>query len=107
MPFNETPVEIRSRDYWFKIVEFLQQNWALIDETTDGCTVFFFGDTSGIFDRLSFPSIAEAEKALRRNGFARFTEDKKAQGFIAIPQQPFHERPHPNGPIYSSGKFWH
>ena len=106
MPFNETPVEIRSRDYWFKIVEFLQQNWALIDENPDGCTVFFFGDTSGVFDRLSFPSVAEAEAALRRNGFDRFSADKKAQEFIAIPQPPFHERPHPNGPIYSSGKFW-
>ena len=106
MRFNETPLEIRSRDYWFKIVEFLQQNWALIDEIPDGCMVFFFGDTSGVFDRLSFPSVAEAEAALRRNGFARFVEDKKAQEFIAIPQPPFHERPHPNGPIYSSGRFW-
>ena len=106
MPFNEIPVDIRSRDYWFKIVEFLQQNWALIDETTNGCIVFFFGDTSGVFDRLSFSSISEAEKALRKNGFGRFAEDKEAQGFIAIPQPPFHDRPHPNGLIYSSGRFW-
>lgn len=106
MPFNETPVEIQSRDYWFKIVEFLQQNWVLIDETKDGCTVFFFGDTSGVFDRLSFSSVAEAEQALRRNGFGRFADDQKAHEFIAIPQLPFHERPHPNGPIYSLGRFW-
>jgi hypothetical protein len=106
MPQNETPVEIQSRDYWFKVVDFLQQNWALIDETTESCAVFFFGDTSGVFDRLAFPSVAEAEAALRRNGFTRFAEDKKAQGFIAVPQPPFHERPHPNGPIYSSGRFW-
>lgn len=101
-------VEIRSRDYWFKIVEFLQQNWALIDETTDGkgCTVFFFSDTSGVFDRLLFSSIAEAEKALRRNGFAKYTDDEKTQEFIGIPSPPFHEHPHPNGPIYSSGKYW-
>ena len=106
MPFNETPVEIRSRDYWFKIVGFLQQNWALIDETADGCTVFFFGDTSGVLDRLSFPSVTKAEKALRRNGFAWFAEDKNAQEFIAVPQPLFHESFHPNGPIYSSGRFW-
>jgi hypothetical protein len=31
MHADET-AEIRSHDYWFKIVEFLQQNWALIDE---------------------------------------------------------------------------
>jgi hypothetical protein len=29
-------VKINSCDYWFKIVEFLQQNWALIDETENG-----------------------------------------------------------------------
>ena len=106
MPYDKTPVEIRSRDYWFKIVEFLQQNWALIDDTPDGCVVFFIGDNSGIFDRLAFLSVEEAEAALRRNGFALFSEDKEAQGFIAVPQPPFHERPHPNGPIYSSKRFW-
>ena len=106
MPFNKTLVEISSRDYWFKIVEFLQQNWALIDETPDGCVVFFFGDTSGVFDRLTFLSVEEAETALRRNGFARFAEDKKAQEFIAIPEPPFYESSHPNGPIYSSKRFW-
>ena len=108
MPPNEVPIEIQSRDYWFKIVEFLQQNWALIDESPGGkgCNLFFFGDTSGGFDRLSFSSVAEAEAALRRNGFRRFAEDKKAQEFIAVPKPPFYERPHPNGPIYSSGRFW-
>src|SRR5512135_784593 len=63
---RDTPVEISSRDYWFKIVDMLQQNWALIDDNSDGrCTVFFLGDTSGVFDRLLFPSRAEAERALR------------------------------------------
>ena len=74
MPRNDEPIEIRSRDYWFKIVEFLQQNWALIDDAPGGrgCTVFFFGDTSGVFDRLSFssaplhvtPSVKRHETAL-------------------------------------------
>lgn len=101
-------VEIRSRDYWFKIVEFLQQNWALIDEEPggDGCTVFFFGDTSGVFDRLSFSSRQEAEAALRRNGFRLYDTDERAKDFIAKPEPPFWEGSHPNGPIYSSGRFW-
>jgi hypothetical protein len=100
-------VEIRSRDYWFKIVEFLQQNWALIDEDLhgDGCAAFFFGDTTGVFDRLPFPSATEAELALR-NGFNRYEADTKAQEVIAKPEPPFHERAHPNGPIYSSGRYW-
>ena len=102
------PVSIQSRDYWFKIVEFLQQNWALIEPSADGtgCIVFFFGDTSGVFDRLEFVSVEEAETALIHNGFARFAADKNAQGFLAAPKPPFHESKHPNGNIYSSGKFW-
>jgi hypothetical protein len=40
---SESLVEIKSRDYWFKIVEFLQQNWTLTERNTDweGCMVFF------------------------------------------------------------------
>lgn len=99
-------VEISSRDYWFKIVEFLQQNWALIDETPDGIVVWFFGDTSGVFDRLTFATAEEAKSALLRNGFRRYVEDPGAKDFIGIPPPPFFLRPHPNGPIYSSGRYW-
>ena len=101
-------VEIRSRDYSFKIVEFLQQNWALIDEDAEGagCTVFFLGDTSGVFDRLRFASVAEAEVALLRNGFKRYDTDPTAREFIGRPEPPFWESRHPNGPIYSSGRYW-
>lgn len=49
---SEITVEIVSRDYWVKIVEMLQQNWALIDESAKSrCTVFFLHDLSGVFDR--------------------------------------------------------
>ena len=42
-------VEFRSRDYSFKIVECLQQNWALIDEDAGrGCTVFFSATRRGV-----------------------------------------------------------
>lgn len=100
-------VEIRSRDYWFKIVEFLQQNWALIDEAAGGgCTVFFFGDTAGVFDRLQFPSVTGAESALLRSGFRRYDTDPKAREFIAKPEPPFREGSHPNGAIYSLGRYW-
>jgi hypothetical protein len=101
-------VEIKSRDYWFKVVEFLQQNWALIDADNEGtsCTVFFFGDDSQVFDRMSFASLREAASALRRNGFARFDEDPNAGKIMALPRSFFREGFHPNGPIYSSGRFW-
>ena len=105
---TDEAVEIRSRDYWFKIVEFLQQNWALIDEDATGgeWTVIFFGDTAGVFDRLRFPSVAEAEEALLRNGFKRYATDTKAQEFIGVPEPPVWESGHPNGRIYSEGRYW-
>ena len=62
-------LNLKSTDYWFKIVEFLQQNWGVIEITNSGCTVYFFGDTAGVFDQLDFHSIQEAEYALRRNGW--------------------------------------
>jgi hypothetical protein len=97
---------IISQDFWFKIVDFLQQNWALIDEGADAVTIWFLDDGGGVFDRLPFPTQLEAERALRRNGFRRFADDRRAQTFIAAPETPFHHRPHPNGPIYSSGRYW-
>ena len=52
---NEREVEIKSRDYWFKVVDFLQQNWALIDKVEDVAIVWFFNDTSGVFDEMTLP----------------------------------------------------
>ncbi len=101
------PVQIKSHDYWFKVVEMLQQNWALMDHApSGGFIVYFVHDRSGVFDRLSFSSPEIAEQALRRNGFSRFSEDESAKDFLIPPEGPFFESPHPNGPIYSSGRLW-
>lgn len=100
-------IEIASRDFWVKIVEFLQQNWALIDEKSDGsCVAHFIGDTSGVFDRVEFRTSAEAIEALERNGFRRFARAPDLAKFLCPPESPFHWRDHPNGRIYSSGRFW-
>ncbi|NLZ17703.1 MAG: hypothetical protein GX087_08245 [Desulfobulbaceae bacterium] len=98
--------DITNTDYWFKVVDFLQQNWGVIEPSESGCTVYFFEDTSGIFDQLNFSSISDAKAALKRNGFSRFEEDKEAQEVIAKPEQPFRMQAHPNGFIYSSGRYW-
>lgn len=99
-------VNIKSRDYWFKIVGFLQQNWALIDLDESGAVVYFLGDTSGVFDKMKFPSLEFAEKSLQRNGFSKYDANQEAQRFISRPLPPFESSKHPNGRIYSSGQFW-
>jgi hypothetical protein len=103
---DTSDINIQSRDYWFKIVDFLQQNWALIDAVAENASVRFIGDDSGVFDQMEFESLQEAEQALGRNGFQRFSSHPDAASFLAPPQPPFRRRPHPNGPIYSSGRFW-
>ena len=88
------------------MVDMLQQNWALIDEDEERCTVYFIGDTSGVFDQIKFDSEDSAQQALSRNGFARLADDKEAQDFLTPPAAPFFVGNHPNGAIYSSGRFW-
>jgi hypothetical protein len=104
--FKQDIIEIKSRDYWFKIVDFLQQNWALIEIDGTGVVVFFFGDLSGVFDKLTFATEADAVVALKRNGFGRLSQDLAAQKLISAPKPPFYNDGDPDEAIYSSGRFW-
>ena len=104
---NDDHLNIRAHDYWVKTVDFLQQNWALIEDVAPGVVVvYFLGDTGGVFDKLTFRSRLKAERGLRRNGFCRYDEDKELQRFLEVPTEAFHWAAHPNGRIYSSGRFW-
>ena len=101
------PVSITSRDFWVKVVEMLQQNWALIEaEANAPVRVHFISDASGVFDGLTFQSVNEAEAALQGNGFRRFSASPDLRAFLRPPSAPFQRSRHPNGPIYSSGRFW-
>jgi hypothetical protein len=85
----------------------LQHNWALVVPNDEGTTTtFFISDTSGVFDRLSFATLADAAAALARNASIRLADDEDAQEFIRPPSPLFRERPHPNGPVYSAGRLW-
>jgi hypothetical protein len=102
--FIDIPEEL-AQDPWFKVVEILPQNWAVIIDVSDSVLVVFYGDTRCVFDELSFASRCEAEDALMRNGFWKYLEDVRSHELIGLPQGAFHFREHPNGPIYSSGRF--
>jgi hypothetical protein len=99
-------VPIKAQDFWVKVVEMLQQNWALIEPEGDKVTIFFLHDLGGVFEELSYPSLREAQAALRLNGFRRYDEDPSYAEMFARPESPFRRVDHPNGPIYSSGQFW-
>ena len=104
-----TAVELKSRDFWVKVVGFLQHNWALIEQEPGmtGRTVFFVDDLGGVFDRLAFDSVLDAQTALARNGFVRYPDSDEMAQLLTPPESgSFHERAHSSGPIYSSGRYW-
>jgi hypothetical protein len=106
MAMNEELV-IASRDYWVKVVDMLQELWALIEPREgNGCTVYFILGDNTVFDELPFMDEKEAKASLRRNGYWVYADDKESQEFIVPPESPFFRGEHPNGPIYSSGRFW-
>ncbi|HBM15688.1 MAG TPA: hypothetical protein DD381_05000 [Lentisphaeria bacterium] len=85
----------------------LQQNWALIEKSQNGSSiVYFLNDNSIIFDQIEFLSENLAQQQLKNNGFSRYIEDKDVQKFITPPRPPFLKGDHPNGAIYSSGRYW-
>ena len=63
--------------YWFKVVDFLQQNWAVVVSAASETKVIFFSDTCGVFDELTFNSEADAIATLRRNGFRQGNPPRK------------------------------
>lgn len=100
-------MSVTSRDFWVKVVGFLQQNWALVEPSSGRGIVYFFSDTGGVFDRMQFDSVEEAVHGLTRNGFRRYEDEIDMHRVVSPPEvEALHERPHPSGPIYSSGKFW-
>jgi hypothetical protein len=97
-------IDIKSETFWVKIVDFLQQNWALIEVMENKIIVFFIQDASIIFDKIEFKTIEDAENGLLKNGFKLYLdENENYQDFIIPPKKPYVESPRP---IYSAGQYW-
>jgi hypothetical protein len=104
---EENTIAIKSRDYWFKVLGMLSQDWALIDEQEGGkFKVLFINDHSNIFDELEFDSEDEAIEGLKRNDFERYADDKESQKFISSPRPLFTLDEIMKEPKYSSGNYW-
>lgn len=100
-------ITIESQDFWVKVVGMLQQNWALIERVDPGAArIYFVTDSSGVFDEIDCASDFTAQEALTLNGFRRLADSPDLRSFLRPPVEPFHRSSHPNGRIYSSGRFW-
>ena len=97
-------IDIKSETFWVKIVDFLQQNWALIEIIDNKVIVYFIQDASMVFDKIEFQTFEDAEKGLLKNGFKLYLdENENFQDFIVPPKKPYGEAARP---IYSSGQYW-
>ena len=93
-------------NWWVKVVEFLQQNWALPVPIEGGFALLFVDDHARVFDRLDFQDEREMCEALRRNEFEELAKTPRLQEFLRAPDIPSSARKHPNCRIYSSGRYW-
>ena len=105
-PSARETVTIRDYDPWLKVVGFLQHNWATIEPFDGGVRAHFICDSSQVFDEMLFANVNEAQFALLRNGFLLQRAQTGRWRNLRRPEPPFMTGRHPNGRIYSSGRFW-
>src|SRR5882672_9094144 len=88
---DRSQINIQSRDFWFKIVSVLGQNWALTEGPSGGSVkTYFLHDRSGAFDEISFSWAQDAAVALLRNGCRRYVEDQRAKRWCDHRRRPSH-----------------
>jgi len=93
---------IESRDYWVRVVDFLQIHWALIErEGPKKSKIYFLTEVSGIFDEVVCHSTAAAEALLESNEFSRFSENVSVSMFDP-PPPPFWRREDGFGGVYTA-----
>lgn len=114
--------EIKSKQWWIKIIGMLQHNWALIEEHDDGAaTIYFFHDCGGtrnfvpgykwyelkeraaVVDSLSYASPSAAKEALEENGF-RLQETVGLLGSGEIPTGAFYDARATEDGVYSKSE---
>lgn len=111
---------ISSREWWFKVLGMLNENWALIEDTPEKATVYFFhssgmptmsikprnGPWSAIVDSLEFSDWESAANALSRNGFTQFSAIADAWEGNPPPEEKFYDAREKEPGIYSKQGYW-
>ena len=122
-PSGPPLLPIISHDWWVKVLEMLQHNWALIEELDGKYIVYFFHDLGttkrfpkeytlrqlrnrcAVVDSLEFDSLEDAQGALRRNDFERLEENPGPwDGYQ--PHGNFYDARGGEEGIYSKAGYW-
>jgi ADP-ribosyl-[dinitrogen reductase] hydrolase len=106
------PKDLLTGELWFKVVEFLQQNWAVVrpDVNSGGTRIWFVNDGFGVFDYIDCESPAAARRALRLNGFGLYEDQEDRWVESEIPEHRTADKARKltwaPRQIYSSRKHW-
>lgn len=98
---------------WFKVTGMLEQNWAMVVETSAvdssaqmGVTILFFDDHGLVFDELQYANALQADHALAFNGFTPLSEQPGFRTVAGLPKFPLTRLHQFERPVYSSGEYW-
>jgi ADP-ribosylglycohydrolase len=106
------PRDLLQGELWVKVVEFMQQNWAVLqaDTPSESARIWFIDDGLSVFDYIDYESHATARRALRLNGFELYDASEHDWLESRLPEHlgPGHTPELRWSPrrIYSSGKHW-
>lgn len=125
--------KITSTEWWYKPLEMLSQNWALVEvnSKTKAVTVYFFYDEglilgnggpstpikfykselldyASIIDSLEFENSKEAEQNLKSNGFKLIKQRSITDSYAPDPprQKKFFDAKKYHSGIYSNDGYW-
>jgi hypothetical protein len=124
MQEKPTPFHLNTNEWWVKPLAMLQHNWAVIDDSSNLTSLYFFHDggttkhLSGfsfrssdqekfiaIVDSLDFSSRIEAEADLQENEFQKITDPNDFFASYKPSGTPFDARQTEPG-IYSKQGYW-
>jgi hypothetical protein len=100
-------IDLRTDDFWVKVVDVLVHNWAVVRPTSSSAPeLVFFDNRSRVFDTMRFADVDEAIAGLRRNGFEPYDEIGGFRKILPKPRPPFIMERGNFRPVYSSGEYW-
>lgn len=100
-------IDLRTDDFWVKVVDFLVHNWAVVRMTRSGTPeLIFFDDRSRVFASLPFENVDQAVAGLRRNGFEQYDPMGDFRKILPKPRPPFSMERTNHRPVYLIGEYW-
>lgn len=78
----------------------------VVDNSPNDACIYFFDDHGVVFDKLTYPSGAQADHALAFNGYTPLVDEPGFKAIAGEPRFPLTHSDRMSRPVYSSGEYW-